>query len=104
MSKEFDPFVAELVSYVSDSRYSFVEKCLKFAKTFGYRDLSTTEYVDKLNSMGQTLRNSISDVKNPTYLISMLNEYMFDTLGFSGNSDDYYNPDNNFLKIGRAHV
>jgi len=99
MSQEFDPFVAELVSYVSNPRYSFVEKCLKFAQTFGYPDLSITEYVDKLDSMGQALRNSISDVKNPTYLISMLNEYMFDTLGFSGNGDDYYNPNNNFLNI-----
>lgn len=99
MSQDFDPFVAELVSYVSDPRYSLVEKCLKLAQTFGYPNLSITKYVDKLNSMGETLRDLISDVKNPTYLISMLNEYMFNTLGFSGNRDDYYNPDNNFLNM-----
>ena len=99
MSREFDPFIAELVSYVSEPRYSLVEKCLKIAQTFGYANLSITEYVDKLNSIGTTLRNSISDVKNPTYLISMLNEYMFNTMGFSGNRDDYYNPDNNFLNV-----
>ncbi len=45
------------------------------------------------------MRNSISGVKNPTYLISMLNDYMFDNLGFHGNRDDYYNPRNNFLNI-----
>jgi regulator of sirC expression with transglutaminase-like and TPR domain len=98
MSREFDPFIVELVSYVLEPRYSLVEKCLKLAQTFGYTNLSITEYVDRLNSMGMTLRNSMSDVKNPTYLISMLNEYMFDTLGFSGNND-YYNPDNNFLNV-----
>ena len=99
MSQDFDPFVAELVSYVLDPGYSLVEKCLKLAQTFGYPYLSITEYVDKLNSMGETLQSLISDVKNPTHLISILNEYMFDTLGFSGNDDDYYNPDNNFLNI-----
>lgn len=99
MSQDFDPFVAELVSYVSDPSYSLVEKCLKLAQTFGYPNLSITKYVDKLNSMGEILRDLISDVKNPTYLISMLNEYVFNTLGFSGNRDDYYNPDNNFLNM-----
>ena len=99
MSQDFDPFVAELVSYVSDPRHLLVEKCLKLAQVFGYPNLSITEYVDKLNSMGKTLRNIISDVKNPTYLISILNEYMFNTIGFSGNDDDYYNPDNNFLNV-----
>ncbi|MGH9998310.1 MAG: SirB1 family protein [Nitrosopumilaceae archaeon] len=99
MSQDFDPFVAELVSYVSDPRHSLVEKCLKLAQTFGYPNLSITEYVDKLNLMGKTLRNLTSDVKNPTYLISILNEYMFGTLGFSGNDDDFYNPNNNFLNV-----
>lgn len=99
MSQDFDPFVAELVSYVSDPRHSLVEKCLKLSQVFGYPNLSVTEYLDKLNSMGKTLRDIISDVKNPTYLISILNEYMFNTLGFSGNDDDYYNPDNNFLNV-----
>lgn len=99
MSQDFDPFVAELVSYVSNPRHSLVEKCLKLAQVFGYPNLSITEYADKLNSMGKTLRDIISDVKNPTYLISILNEYLFNTLGFSGNDDDYYNPDNNFLNV-----
>lgn len=99
MSQRFDPFVAELIKYSTNPEYTLVEKCLKMAQTFGYPDLSITEYVLKLNSMGKTLRNSVSDVKNPTYLISVLNEYMFDTLGFSGNQDDYYNPKNNFLNI-----
>lgn len=99
MSQDFDPFVAELAKYVSDPRHSLIEKCLKLAQTFGYPSLSITEYVDKLNSMGEALRNLVSDAKNPTHLISILNEYMFDALEFSGNYDDYYNPDNNFLNV-----
>ncbi|MDE1763299.1 MAG: transglutaminase family protein, partial [Thaumarchaeota archaeon] len=96
---DFDPFVEEWVAYAKNPRYSLVEKCLKLAQTLEFPDLDVTHYVKKLNSMGEELRNIISDVKNPTYLVSMLNEYMFDNLGFVGNSDDYYNPRNNFLNI-----
>ena len=31
-----------------------------------------------------SLKVKISEVKNPTYLISMLNEYLFDEIGFCG--------------------
>lgn len=99
MSLSFDPFVAELITYSTNPRYTLVEKCLKLAQTFEYPDLNIAEYVLKLDNMGKALRDSISDVKNPTYLISMLNEYMFDILGFTGNHDDYYNPKNNFLNV-----
>ena len=96
---DFDPFVAEWISYAKNPRYTLVEKCLKLSQTLEFQALKVSEYIQKLNSFGQELKNSISDVKNPIYLISMLNEYMFDTLGFEGDSDDYYNPRNNFLNI-----
>ena len=47
--------------------------------------------------MGLSLKESTSDVKNPTYQISILNEFLFDKMGFIGDLDDYYNPKNNFL-------
>ncbi|MGI0047523.1 MAG: SirB1 family protein [Nitrosotalea sp.] len=96
---DFDPFVEEWIIYAKNPRYSLVEKCLKLAQTLEFSDLDLGQYLQKLNSMGEELRNSISDVKNPTYLVSMLNEYMFDNLDFHGNSDDYYNPRNNFLNV-----
>ncbi|MDE1727242.1 MAG: transglutaminase family protein [Thaumarchaeota archaeon] len=96
---DFDPFVAEWITYAKSPQYSLVEKCLKLAQTLEFPDLDLNHYIQKLNFMGEELRNSVSDVKNPTYLISMLNEYMFDNLGFHGDSDDYYNPRNNFLNV-----
>ena len=99
MSQDFDPTVVEWLSYVKNPRYTLVEKCLKLSKTLEYPDLDLSEYVQKLDQLGEDLKNSVSEVKNPTYLVSMLNEYMFDTLGFSGDRDDYYNPKNNFLNV-----
>ncbi len=97
MNEEFDPFVAEWLSFVKNPNFNLVEKCLKFAQILEYPDLDVDEYIQKINRIGISLKESISDVKNPTYLISMLNEHLFENLGFSGDDDDYFNPKNNFL-------
>jgi len=94
---KFDPFVAEWISFVANPNFNLVEKCLKFAQILEYPDLDIEKYIQKINQMGRTLKESTSDVKNPTYLISILNEFLFDNLGFVGDIDDYYNPKNNFL-------
>jgi len=97
LEEKFDPFVAEWFSFVKNPNYNLVEKCLKFAQLLEYPDLDVDEYINKISRIGMSLKESISDVKNPTYLISMLNEHLFENLGFSGDDDDYYNPKNNFL-------
>lgn len=97
MEEQFDPLVGEWLSFVKNPNFNLVEKCLKFAQILEYPDLDIDEYIKKINRIGKSLKESISDVKNPTYLISMLNEHLFENLGFSGDDDDYYNPKNNFL-------
>ena len=97
MEKEFDPFVAEWFSFVKNPNFNLVEKSLKFAQILEYPDLNVDDYVQKINRIGMSLKESINDVKNPTYLISMINEHLFENLGFRGDDEDYYNPKNNFL-------
>ena len=97
MKQEFDPFVAEWFSFVKNPNFNLVEKCLKFAQILEYPDLQVEEYIEKIKQIGLLLKESVGDVKNPTYLISMLNEHLFENLGFSGDDDDYFNPKNNFL-------
>lgn len=97
MPESFDPFVAEWVAYSSDPKYNLVEKCLKLAQTLEYPDLDITQNIQKINDIAKSLKVLLSDVKNPTYLISMLNEHLFTTLEFQGDTDDYYDPKNNFL-------
>ena len=97
MQEKFDPLVAEWLSFVKNPNFNLVEKCLKFAQILEYPDLDVEEYIQKIAIIGKSLKESISDVKNPTYLISILNEHLFQNLGFSGDNDDYYNPKNNFL-------
>ena len=97
MKDEFDPLIAEWLSFVKNPNFNLVEKCLKFSQIIEYPDLDVDEYIKKINRIGKSLKESINDIKNPTYLISMLNEHLFENLGFSGDDDDYYNPKNNFL-------
>ncbi len=97
MQERFDPFVAEWISFVKNPNFNLVEKCLKFAQILEYPNLDIENYIQKINVMGRTLKESVSDVKNPTYLISILNEFLFEKLGYIGDIDDYYNPKNNFL-------
>ena len=97
MKQEFDPFVAEWFSFVKNPNFNLVEKCLKFAQVLEYPDLQVEEYIEKIKQIGLSIKESIGDVKNPTYLISMLNEHLFENLGFGGDDNDYFNPKNNFL-------
>ncbi len=97
MEKEFDPFVAEWYSFAKNPNFNLVEKCLKFAQILEYPELDIKKYIEKITKIGMSLKESINDVKNPTYLISMLNEHLFENLGYGGDDDDYYNPKNNFL-------
>lgn len=97
LEENFDPLVAEWLSFVKNPNFNLVEKCLKFAQILEYPDLDVEEYIKKINHIGKSLKETISDVRNPTYLISMLNEHLFENLGYSGDDDDYYDPKNNFL-------
>jgi regulator of sirC expression with transglutaminase-like and TPR domain len=97
LQEKFDPYVAEWVSFVKNPRFNLVEKSLKFAQLLEYPDLNVDSYIQEINRIGMSLKESVGDIKNPTYLISMLNEHLFENLGFGGDDDDYYNPKNNFL-------
>ena len=98
-TEKFDPFVSEWVSFSKNPNYNLIEKCLKMAQILEYPELNISKYIEKINEMGNSLKIKLGEVKNPTYLISMLNEYFFDELGFHGAEDDYYDPGNSFLNI-----
>ena len=98
-AEKFDPFIAEWISFSKNPNYNLVEKCLKMAQILEYPELNISKYVEKINEMGNSLKIKIGQVKNSTYHISMLNEYLFDELGFDGAEEDYYDPGNSFLNV-----
>jgi len=98
-AEKFDPFIAEWISFSKNPNYNLVEKCLKMAQILEYPELNISKYVEKINEMGNSLKIKIGQVKNSTYHISMLNEYLFDELSFDGAEEDYYDPGNSFLNV-----
>ena len=91
------PFISEWKTCVSNPKLNLIEKCLKLAQILEYPNLDITKEVEKIHDLGIILKNSIVESKNPTYKISLLNEFLFQKCGFHGDIDDYYNPKNNFL-------
>ena len=98
-TERFDPFVSEWTAFSKNPNYNLIEKCLKLAQILEYHDLDISKNVEKINEVGKSLLSKISEIKNPTYLISMLNEHLFDELGFRGAEEDYYDPSNSFLNV-----
>jgi len=97
LNEKFDPFVAEWITFAKSQNYNLVEKCLKLAQILEYPDLEISKYIEMINEVGKSLKMSIDKSDNTTYRISILNEHLFQNHGFRGDTDDYYNPKNNFL-------
>jgi len=89
--------VSEWNSFVNSENYNLIEKCLKLAQILEYPKLDISKEVEKIKELGLMFRNRITELKNPTYVISLLNEFLFESEEFQGDLDDYYNPKNNFL-------
>jgi len=96
-AEKFDPFVSEWISFSKNSKHNLIEKSLKLAQILEYPDLNISKYIEKINEIGNSLKLKIKYVKNSTYLISMLNEHVFEKYEFQGDDEDYYDPRNNFL-------
>ena len=97
MSKGNFSLVQEWNSFVKNENNNLIEKCLKLAQILEYPELDISKELEKIQELGLDFRNRITESKNPTYLISLLNEFLFDVEEFQGDLDDYYNPKNNFL-------
>ena len=97
MDDQFDPLISEWKSYVNNPNLNLIEKCLKLAQILEFSSLDIDKEVQKIINLGVSLKNSIVETKNHTYKISLLNEFLFQTCGFQGDMEDYYNPKNNFL-------
>lgn len=62
-----------------------------------YPDLDPAQYLNVLDTMAAQLQERMSAQRYPLRIIQSINEYLYDELGFTGNSTDYYDPRNSFL-------
>jgi regulator of sirC expression with transglutaminase-like and TPR domain len=70
--------------------------CWLLART-RYPDLDTVAYQARLNQMARELKERLTGRESPRATIEVCNRYFFRRLGFRGNEEDYYDPDNSYL-------
>ncbi len=62
-----------------------------------YPDLDTAAYLNALDVMAMEVEERLPVERYPLKIIQSLNQYFYDDLGYTGNTEDYYDPRNSFL-------
>ncbi|MGJ3247458.1 MAG: SirB1 family protein [Elainellaceae cyanobacterium] len=62
-----------------------------------YPTLEPDKYLNALDTMAADIREQLSDESYPLRIIRCINHYLYDDLGFQGNTENYYDPDNSYL-------
>jgi regulator of sirC expression with transglutaminase-like and TPR domain len=62
-----------------------------------YPTLEVEAYLNALDTMAEDVRDRLPVESYPLRIIQALNHYLFTDLAFSGNAEDYYNPENSYL-------
>jgi regulator of sirC expression with transglutaminase-like and TPR domain len=62
-----------------------------------YPQLELNPYLDLLDEIAETAQRKRNSEDSPLDTVATINGVLFDTYGFRGNSDDYYDPRNSFF-------
>ena len=62
-----------------------------------YPNLNRSHYQGVLDNMAAVLKERLNPMPKGRELVERINEYLFSELGFRGNADNYYDPDNCYL-------
>jgi regulator of sirC expression with transglutaminase-like and TPR domain len=62
-----------------------------------YEELDVDCYLLRIDEMAGTLKRRLRSDIGATEALRALNRYVFEELGYTGNTDDYYDPRNSFL-------
>jgi regulator of sirC expression with transglutaminase-like and TPR domain len=74
-----------------------VEEGVFFIAKTEYPLINLTGYKALLDSFAQDLKEKISSRDDPEVTLDTINTYLFGNLRFTGNEDNYYDPENSYL-------
>ena len=86
---------AEMLSR-EDGKIELASACLQIAED-AYPGLDVGGYVGEIERFAKRLRSRLAQDAVAEDRVIALNEFLFDDLGFSGNTDNYYDPRNSYL-------
>ena len=79
-----------------DDAIDLVEGALLIAKSAS-ADLDIEHYRARIDSLARQLRSRHAEGESTAVRIGLLNEFLFEELGFGPNAEDYYDPRNSYL-------
>ncbi len=79
-----------------DAAFSLEEGVFAIAR-IEYPDLVRGTLSAQLDEIAGEIRRRIAGKVDPREILQAMNAYLFEELRFSGNSADYYNPDNSYI-------
>ena len=80
----------------SDSEFPLLEAAISLAHD-EYPDLDVQRVLGEVDQMLARLRRRIPTDAGPMHKLRVLNQFFFGSLGFGGNVNNYYDPDNSFV-------
>lgn len=89
-------YFASLVQ--SDSDFPLLEAAISLAQD-EYPELDVQQVLGEIDQMLARLRRRIPGDAGPIQKLQVLNQFFFSSLGFGGNVNNYYDPDNSFINV-----
>ncbi len=94
MAVPLDAF-AQLVA-ADDAHIDLAHACLMIAQD-AYPTLEVERYLGDIERMAMRLRGRLPNTGGAEERVAALNQFLFEDLGFRGNTDEYYDPRNSYL-------
>jgi regulator of sirC expression with transglutaminase-like and TPR domain len=94
MGVPLEPF-AQLLAR-ADARIDLARACLMIAQD-AYPALDVDRYLGDIERMAIRLRGRIPQPCSAEERVVALNQFLYEDLGYQGNTDDYYDPRNSYL-------
>ena len=89
-------YFASLVQ--SDEQFPLLEAAASLAQD-EYPELDIQQVLDLVDQLSSRLKQRLPADAGALQKLRLLNKFFFDELGFSGNLNNYYDPDNSYLHV-----
>ena len=85
-----------ILSHINDLSVGIGQIAFECA-LFEYPDLDIDDQMSSFQSLSKAIEGRISECETSLAKVNIISEYLFDEVGFQGNSDNYYDPRNSFI-------
>jgi len=89
--QKFEKILAE-----KDEKIDLAHACLMIAED-AYPGLEIERYLGEIERMAMRLRGRLPQIHGAEERVVALNQYLFEDLGYWGNTEEYYDPRNSYL-------